>query len=300
MNLDWNQLRVFLAVARCGQFVAASRQLQLDHATVGRRISALEQSLGGKLFERGTTGVSLTPMGQRLILTAEKMESAVLEGLSELAPREGPLSGSVRIGAPDGLGTYYLASRLANFSLQHPELSIELVPLPRTFSLARREADLAITIDQPAEGKLTVMKLTDYSLGAYVSRAHIKKFGPIETHNDLKDRTLITYVQDLVYSPALLYAEELEAASARSFECASVTSQLEAVRAGAGIGILHDYAAGEFDDLVRVLPRFHVLRNYWLVTHVDLRTSRPVSSLHDQIVAEFKKSGHSFFVRNNA
>jgi DNA-binding transcriptional LysR family regulator len=293
--LDWDHIRVFLAVARSGQFLAAGRRLGLDHATVGRRINALEREVGGKLFERRTTGAALTGMGERLLPAAERMEAALLETLSEFSRTEATISGAVRIGAPDGLGTYFLVSRLAELALVYPELVIELVPLPRTFSLSRREADIAITIDRPVEGRLTVLKLTDYSLSAYASRRHLETVGPIATLDDLADRTFISYVPDLMYSPALDYAGELERATRRRFECASVTAQLEAVRAGAGVGVLHDYAAGQTAELVRVLPHFSVRRSYWLVTHNDQRSLRRIAALHDFIVDQVRRAGKAFF-----
>lgn len=294
-SLDWDQVRVFLSVARAGQFLAAGKHLHLDHATVGRRIGSLEKSLGAKLFERSTTGVTLTAMGERLLKTAEAMESAMNQTVSEFSQVDEEISGAVRIGAPDGLGTYYLATQLAELATRHPALQIELVPLPRTFSLARREADLAITIDRPAEGRLTAIKLSDYTLSAYASREHIEKFGPVQDFSQLATRILVTYVSDLLYSPALDYAGPLEKIARSRFECASVTSQMEVVRSGTGIGILHDYAASAFSDLVRVIPEFSVTRSYWLVAHKDLRMLRRNSVLHDFIVAAFKNSGRKYF-----
>jgi DNA-binding transcriptional LysR family regulator len=282
-------------VARSGQFLAAGRRLGLDHATVGRRIDALERSVGGKLFERRTTGATLTGMGERLVVTAEQMEASLSEALADFSRTTATVSGAVRIGAPDGLGTYFLVSRLAELALRYPELTIELVPLSRTFSLSRREADIAITVDRPVEGRLTVVKLTDYSLGAYASRGHLETVGPVGTYADAADRTFITYVQDLMYSPALDYGGELERATRRRFACASVAAQLEAVRAGAGIGVLHDYAAAQVDGLVRVLPTFSVLRSYWLVTHNDQRSLRRIAIVHDFIVDQVRRAGAAFF-----
>jgi DNA-binding transcriptional LysR family regulator len=295
MALDWDHLRVFLAVARTGQLLAAGRRLRLDHATVGRRIDALERSVGGKLLERRTTGSTLTGLGERLLLTAEQMESSLSEALSDLSRTEATISGTVRVGAPDGLGTYFLVSRLAELALLYPDLTIELVPLTRTFSLSRREADMAIAIERPGEGRLTVRKLADYSLSAYASRRHLETAGPIETLADLADRILITYVQDLMYSPALDYGGELERATRRRFACASVAAQLEAVRAGAGVGILHDYAAAQTSGLVRVLPVFSVERSYWLVAHTNQRSLRRIAVVHDFIIDQARRAGRAFF-----
>ncbi|MCC6508003.1 MAG: LysR family transcriptional regulator, partial [Pirellulaceae bacterium] len=103
------------------------------------------------------------------------------------------------------------------------------------------------------------------------------------------------YVSDLIYSSTLEYAEPLEKFAAKRFECASLTSQLEVVRSGIGVGILHDYAARAFGDLVKILPSFSVKRNYWLVAHKDVRMIRRISFVHEFITSEFKNSGRGFF-----
>ena len=103
--MDWDNVRVFLAVARGGQFVAAAKRLKLDHATVSRRIAALEATVGAKLFDRRTTGAKLTGAGERFIGAAEQMESAFLHAQGEISGVDLELSGDVRIGAPDGFST---------------------------------------------------------------------------------------------------------------------------------------------------------------------------------------------------
>ncbi|MEP9376147.1 LysR family transcriptional regulator [Aquabacter sp. CN5-332] len=269
--MNWDHARIFLAVARAGQILSAAVRLGLDHATVTRRLNALEAGLGAKVFERRPTGCTLTAVGERLLPIAERVESEMLQAQALLGGADLKLEGTVRIGAPDAFGTYFLSPRLARFSEQHPDLLLQLVPLPRTFSLSKREADIAIILERPQEGRLIGRKLTDYSLSVYASRAYLARTGPVHGREDLKDRTLITYVQDLAYSPGLDYMDALSDVAGRRFECASAVGQLEAVKAGAGIAILHDYAAAAHSDLVRILPETRFQRTYWLVMHADMR-----------------------------
>jgi DNA-binding transcriptional LysR family regulator len=140
---DWDDLRFFLAVARAGRLTVAARQLEADHTTVSRRISALEQALKAQLFERKPQGYSLTEQGERLLGLAESMETQALAVASEVGGADLALSGTVRIGAPDGIGTYFLAPELGALAERHPDLTLQLVALPRTFSLSKREADIA-------------------------------------------------------------------------------------------------------------------------------------------------------------
>ncbi|MGL5733819.1 MAG: substrate-binding domain-containing protein, partial [Beijerinckiaceae bacterium] len=193
-------------------------------------------------------------------------------------------AGTVRIGAPDGIGTYYLLPRLRPLLDAHPDLQIQLVPLPRTFSLAKREADLAIAIDAPEDGRQHVVKLTDYALGLYAAADYLRLHPPVETLADLARHRIITYVRDLLFTPSLDYLGELGVPAGPRFECASVIGQFEAVRAGIGVGMLHVYAAEGSPDLVRLLPDKAVDRTYWLTTHSDVRDLARVRLVHDFIL----------------
>src|SRR5690606_11347550 len=147
-----------------GKILGAARSLGLNHATVARRLSAFEDQLGSKLFTRKTNGSELSSQGERLLPHAERMESAMLAA-QEAAGADSTVEGTVRVGAPDGFGVGFLAPRLGELLRRHPGLRIELVPLPRSFSLSRREADVAVALEQPREGRLVARRLTNYSLG---------------------------------------------------------------------------------------------------------------------------------------
>src|SRR5487761_2191502 len=282
--MDWDQARIFLAIARTGQMLAAARALHLDHATVSRRINALEANLRVKLLDRRTTGCTLTPAGEAFHLAAEPMESEMLGVQAQLSGMDVAISGTVRIGAPDGFGTSFLAPRIGSLMDRHPGLLVQLAPLPRTFSLAKREADLLVTIDRPTEGRLSVSKLTDYALSLYATSAWLARNGQIHTLSDLSKHRVVTYVSDLLFSPALHYFDDLRVPFGSRFECASVVGQLEAVRAGVGIGFLHDYVAANHPDLVRVLPDIQVLRADWLVSHDDNKSLARIRAVRDWMV----------------
>lgn len=289
--MDWDRVRIFLAVARSGQLLAAARSLGLNHATVGRQLTSLEEELGLKLLERHVSGCTLTPSGEALLATAEKVESEFLQFESGAS---GAIAGTVRIGAPDGLGNFFLAPRLAELSAGHGDLLIQLLPLPRSFSLSRREADIVITLDRPAQGNLIIQKLTDYTLSLYASDEYLAASGPIETLEDLGKHLFITYVDDVMYTPALDYGRELASALRRRFECGSAIGQIEAVKAGAGVGILHDYAAIKIPTLRRVLPNLQYLRSYWLLSHPDTHRSHRVTEVKRHIVEAVAKSSERF------
>src|SRR5687768_5726342 len=130
--MDWDRIRIFLAVARAGQILGAAQQLGLNHATVGRQLSALEVELDTKLVERQTNGCALTPAGEALLESAERVESELLQAESKLSGATMAVGGTVRIGAPDGFGNYFLSRELGRLANEYSDLTIQLVPLPRT------------------------------------------------------------------------------------------------------------------------------------------------------------------------
>ncbi|WP_374628690.1 LysR family transcriptional regulator [Pannonibacter indicus] len=279
--MNWDDLRIFLAVARSGQMLGAAKRLGVNHATVARRLTALEDSLNTRLVERGTTGCSLTEAGERLLPAAERMEAELLAASSGLSGTHPGISGTVRIGAPDGFGVTYLAPRLARLTRAHPGLTIQLVPMPRSFSLSRREADIAVTIERPEHGRLVAAKLVDYALGLYASTEYLARCGAPQTLADLSAHDLVGSVEDLIYSPALNYAADFTRNWTSRFEIASALGQTEAVRAGAGIGILHAFIARNDANLRPVLPEVQVKRAYWMVTHESSRPLRHIAAVQD-------------------
>ncbi|WP_186415361.1 LysR family transcriptional regulator [Pannonibacter sp. P2PFMT1] len=279
--MNWDDLRIFLAVARSGQMLGAAKRLGVNHATVARRLTALEDSLNTRLVERGTTGCSLTEAGERLLPAAERMEAELLAASSGLSGTHLGISGTVRIGAPDGFGVTYLAPRLARLTRAHPGLTIQLVPMPRSFSLSRREADIAVTIERPEHGRLVAAKLVDYALGLYASTEYLAQRGAPQTLADLSKHDLVGSVEDLIYSPALNYAADFTRNWTSRFEIASALGQTEAVRAGAGIGILHAFIARNDANLRPVLPEVQVKRAYWMVTHESSRPLRHIAAVQD-------------------
>jgi len=292
--MDWERVRIFLEVTRAGQILKASKTLRLNHATVARQLTALERSLDAKLLERHTSGCTLTAAGEALVAAAERAESEFLKVGSRIVGAAEAIIGTVRVGAPDGLGNYFLADRLGTLAAKHPGLVIQLVPLPRTFSLSRREADIAITLDRPKQGRLILSKLTNYTLGVYAADAYLAREGPIKTQADLAGRLFVTHVEDFVYSRALDYATVLGRLMSRRYECGSVVAQMEAVRCGHGVGILHDYVAQRYPELRRLLPDIRFMRNYWLTSHPDTHETRRVQEVHRFITASVKAARLSF------
>jgi DNA-binding transcriptional LysR family regulator len=269
--MNWDDVRIFLAVARTGQILAASKRLALNHATLSRRLTSLEEALKTRLFVRRTNGCELTTEGEIFLASAERMETEMLAAQANLGRTDTAIAGTVRVGAPDGFGVSFLAPRMGRLIERHPELKIQLVPVPRSFSLSQREADIAITLERPEQGRLVSSKLTDYTLGLYASRDYLARHGAPNDVDALKGHPRIGYVEDLIFTASLNFSSAVMRSWDASFEISTAIGQTEAVRSGAGVGILHDYIARQYPELARILPEVSIQRAYWTTYHESAR-----------------------------
>src|SRR6478736_6053772 len=167
---NWNDLRFFLAVARSRTISLAGRRTGTDHATVSRRISALEAALGRQLFERNPRGYNLTQHGEALLAMATAIEAEAVRIEETAAGQQQGLNGAIRISTPEGFGNFFLASRIGALAAAHPRLAVELITIQQIVALSRREADIAITMSPPPSGNFIREVLTDYRLFVYASR----------------------------------------------------------------------------------------------------------------------------------
>lgn len=293
VNLDWDDARHFLAVAREQQMLGAARRLGVSQAKLSRRIAALEAAVGQRLLDRTTRGSTLTEAGRALFAVAERVEAEFLAVLSEIGEREA-IAGTIRVGAPDGFGGAFLAPRLGALRAACPGLHVQLVPVPRSFSLSEREADLAIMVGRPDKGRLRVRRLTDYTLGLYAAESYLQGAGRPGRVEDLRGHALVGYVEDLIYTPELNYAAEVLRGWRSTVEVATAVGQVEAVASGAGIGVLHDFMAAGRPELVPLLPEVVVTRTYWTVWHENLRTAPRVQAVVEFLDRAARGERHRF------
>lgn len=266
--MDWDDLRIFLAVARSESLSGAGKRLKIDAATVGRRIARLEEAMGARLFAKSPQGYALTEEGTRLLPHAERAETA-LDGAREALSGPEGLSGQIRIGAPDGCANYLLPQVLAQICDANPGLEVQIVALPRVFNLSKREADLAIAVSRPTAGRLTVQKLTDYRLHLAAHPEYLSRTAPLTAPQDLRHHRLVGYIPDMIHDKELDYLAEL-GAGAVALASNSVSVQLNWLRAGAGVGVVHDFALPAAPELVRVIPeQLSLTRSFWLIRHAD-------------------------------
>lgn len=285
----WDDYRYFLAVARTGQLSAAGRKMGVDHATVSRRIKSLEDQLKGKLFDSSPQGYQLTSDGEKLLEIAEQMESATLTAESALASHDDRLTGSVRIGVPDGVAAYVITDAAREISTQHPKLHIQLIAIPQQFSLSKREVDFAITVSPPRSGRAKVRKISDYKLHLYASKTYLDKAPPIAKKEDLKEHPGIGYVPEFLHDKELDYTPFIDPEFELKLTSTSVHVQLHAILKGGGIGIVHDFMAKHYEELVPILESdISITRNFWLSVHEDYAKIERIRVCIDVITRHIK------------
>jgi len=266
--MDWDDLRIFLAVARAESLSGAGRRLKIDAATVGRRIARLEEAVGAALFAKSPQGYALTGAGARLIPHAERAETA-LEGASEALSGPEGLTGQIRLGAPDGCANYLLPQVIARICDANPGLEVQIVALPRVFNLSRREADMAVGVSRPTAGRQTVQKLTDYRLHLAASAGYLAAHPPLTRPEDLQAHRFVGYIPDMIFDKELDYLAEIGAPAA-ALTSNSVSVQLNFLRQGAGLGVVHDFALPAAPELRRILTgQIRLTRAFWLIRHAD-------------------------------
>lgn len=285
-GFDWDDLQFFLAVARAGTVSQASRGMSVDHATVIRRLSNLEQSLGVKLFERNPRGYNLTHRGEQLLISAQAVEAETQKAARDVGRADLAISGAVRISSLEGFANFFLAARLPRIAAAHPNLALELIAIQQIVALSRREADIAITLQPPESGRFVKEHLTDYFLFVYGTKAYLANAPRIRSRGDLQHHSFTGYIDDLIFMRGLDYLDEIGARRPR-LQSSSLHAQMEASLAGHGLCVMPHFMAVQHKTLVPVLPREVFLRRtYWLVMPADLADTTRVRAVRRFIQEE--------------
>lgn len=285
-NLDWEDLRYFLALTRHRSLSATARGLRVTHATVSRRVTSLEALLGRPLFERRADGYALTPQGQALLDEANAMEEAALAVLRRIDSGK-ELNGLVRLTAPRTLADTFLIDRLGGLHDRYPALDLELISDARVVSLARREADIALRLGTSKDSDLTARRVGSVAFGLYASPAYCDKV-PSERLQDF-----IGYDRDSDFIFEASWLTHHFPGGRFTFRSNSQISQAAAARAGYGVALLPQFLAANDPGLVPVqvaepLPN----REVWLLFHRDLGKAPLIRAVADYLIEMFRHERH--------
>lgn len=279
-----------LAVMREGSLSAAARSLGLTQPTLGRHIDTLEQTLGLKLFVRGQRGLDPTDAALDLKPHAEAMAAAAAALERTVSGEAGVDTGTVRITASEIVGCAVLPPLLSPFRAAHPGIVIELVTSNRVSNLLTREADIAVRMARPEQLSLVARRVGDVALGLYAHTDYVTRRGMPESVADLAGHSVVGFDTDFQSVSGSVRGLEGVAATMRresfDFRSDSHVAQLEAIRAGLGIGGVQKAMAARDPDLVPILPDEIALSlEMWLAMHEDLRGVRPVRLMFDHLFA---------------
>lgn len=262
---DWEDLRHFAALARDKSLSAAARRLGVDHATVARRVAALEAALGLKLVDRRPRAYLLTADGERIAALAARMEEEAFAVGRAARARQPGLAGTVSISAPPTLANALIAPRLGELLRLHPGIQLRLIGEKRSASLSRREADVAVRLSRPVENTLVARKVGSFSFALYGAPAYLDTHAPGEYGFIAYDESL----EDVPQQQWLLAVAGARPVVARIND---LDGHRGAARGGVGIAALpHFLGAG--DPGLRQVPvkSKPASREIWLVVHRDLR-----------------------------
>ncbi len=290
IKMNWDDMRFFLVLCRSRSFLAAASALKVTHSTVSRRLSALEASLQTQLFFRTERGCRPTGAGEKLLPYAEQLEATIHLLEEDVYGKNAQLSGSVRIGAPDGFGNCFLAPRLGKFQRIHSALEIELVAVPLYYSLAKREVDILITIRKPKGGHVIARKLPSYKWGLFATKNYLKEHDEIQRLEDLRSHRVIGYIEDLLYDQELNFTNEFLPGIRPKFRSSTIVGQMNWILADNGIGLIPYFMAHSETDMVSVLPDYSISRTFWIQLNPDSKRVARVRATIDFIVEEMEAS----------
>ncbi len=288
--LDWNDLRYFLAVARGGSTLSASRELRVSQTTVARRIAALEETLKLTLFEKRPAGYALTPSGSELLAHAESVEAAALKFDSAAGASTRDLNGTVRLTTEEVLAMTVLAPLLRELHDLHPKIHIELDSAQSIRDLGAGEADIALrstSKPQPAGVVGRALCKDDWTL--YCNRDYAARHGVPNSVADLKNHSLVGGGGGNLWRAYSAWIKELGLEDQVAVQHGSSAGLLSGVRSGFGIAVLPCLVGDGDPDLIRCLPpREDHGRILWLVTHERVRHAPRVRTVIDFLYERLK------------
>ena len=286
--INWDDARVFLALQREGTLRRAARIAGVDQATIGRRIAVLEHSLGATLFLRSSTGYTLTPTGESVLRSAEKMEQFANDLVRQAQGTDGRLEGEVKVATTDSLAMEFVIPAITALHAAHPDVKVRLSVGTQMANLARREADIAIRNLKPENPDLIVRQLAQWPVGLYAADAYLHRLGEPVEGDGFRGHDLVFYQPYLDGGRApTLVGEPAHAGRIVSTVNSSMTLR-GLIQQGVGIGEL-PVPMGERSGLTRLWPGRERTGAYpvWLVTHQDLRHTARIRAFIDTVVAQF-------------
>lgn len=283
--MDWNALKIFLAIEQAGSLAGAARALGVNHSTVFRRLNALEKDLGSRLFERQSGGYALTPLGEELRDIANRVDGSFNDMERHIAGRDVQPKGKVRITAPNNLAYRYLPDYLADFNRRYPDIKVELLVSNLEVNMNSRQADIAVRVTDAPPEHLVGRQVRSIGWSVYGSAAYREKYGFPDDLDALQHHRLIGASGGMQHLPAFVWVERnlAKCVSARSDDLVAMSSLAQS---GHGLALLpNDQQRPELEALFALPPG--KTSNLWLLTHPDLRQVERIKLVMRHLADDF-------------
>ncbi len=279
--LDWNDLKLVLAIAEAGTLSGATRLLEVSQPTVSRRLTAFETALGLKLFDRGPEGYSLTPAGKRVHACALQIELEVCSIERNLAD-DGSSEGHIVLTTSESFGIYCVTPLMAEFHSRFPRISLDMIVSPDAVNVQRRTADIAVRVGGANSNGLVRRHIGKVHYSIFGSTDYLEKNGEPKTLDDLRQHAIIGSSGAAAdFRQVKLLLDMSEGGSAK-FATDNLINHLAAVKSGLGLMALPTYVAADSPEIRPVLvEKFYPNLDVWILTHKDLAQVERIRCLVD-------------------
>jgi len=279
--MNWDDLRLFLAVAREGSISGGARKLGVQHSTVSRRMRALEKKMGVRLIERKKSGYELTPAGESLKAAACKMEHEVLEVDGNLGGRDTRLSGELRVTAINSMASSILMPLFAGFSRRYPDVDLHVLASNKNINLVERDADVAMRLTNTPNDALIGTHLATVATTIYASRDYLTRLQAAGNKPQWLGVSCCGFHQT--------WTKKSSGGQRHNFFVDDTLLTVAALKQGLGIAFLPCFTGDREPELVRFCPPDPQLNlGLWLLFHPDLKRTSRVLSFRDYIIEQIK------------
>ncbi|WP_455223395.1 LysR family transcriptional regulator [Kaarinaea lacus] len=289
--MEWNDLRIILAICRAGSLTGAAKALQVNKSTVLRQINTIEQKMGVRFFDRVQQGYLMTEAGEAVMHTASRMDEEAISLERELLGRDFRFQGDIRLTAPEGIATLSLTPLIAAFCKEHPEIHIELITTNAPLELSRREADLAVRVTNKPPDTSLGRRISEFNFCVYAAPRYLKK----HPGTKLAEHNWVAIIDEVDWLIPLIWKKKEEARQKIVFSGTSTLNTLNCAKQGMGVILLPCFLGDAENGLTRVgKPIKELASELWVLTHPDLRQTARVRALMTFIYESLKEQSHQF------
>ena len=292
---DWDDVRVFLAIARTGSFQKAADSLRTNQSTISRRVAELESRLGAKLFDRDNRGARLTPTGRVIQTAAESIEGNILDIERGIAGVDAEMRGMVTITTTEGIGAYWLGPRMLDFQRRNPGLKIYIDTSNQVRDLATREADIAIRFGRPSVPTYRVRHVANLRMRPFGAKAYLREFGKPKSIADFARHYIVDYDPTPKGELWDNWAKYVAASRGVVFRSNSSHVVARAVNEGYGLGLMPIYVPDIHHNLEEIPLDIGPPLELWVVSHEETGKSRRVRATLDYIYKLFEVDRYRYF-----